>query len=508
MSASSDPVVCFGEQGPVIRGREALAREGSRRGRLLIAIATVAAAGVLAPGSTAPTQAAGCPSVPLIDSKDNVWTVDGATGALHATQYDAAEGWGTLTVAGSVLAEDPAHCGHRVAPGDVRFGELPIGALMVSRRVYVPPTGRPFVRFADVVRNPTANQVHAQIVYSGKLSYGAQTLVVATPNGNTTADPGEPWTVTDFDQAMNGPTGFSTLHVWDGENLPKTDANDGIFSNDSLTTNWTDGVATARVKYQQPDVAIAPHSTAIYLHLEAAEGTNQTTPTAFAQSFAAGPAHIFEGMSSADLGAVRNWNTTDVDGDGQPSSMDNCPTTANPQQVDTDHDGIGNACDNDIDGDGLSNAEESARKTNPLKADTDGDGKRDDVDVCPRTAGKAPNGCPDTKAPPLKLGKKPKTNVAADRFRRGLKAIAIVGEVAKVDFELRAKAKGASLSGAAYNLTIAHRSIGFGKGKRSVVLKPSKSLVGSARNFTVQLRVVATDHSGNRATRTRVIHVH
>lgn len=454
----------------------------------------------------------GCPAVPLIDSTDTVWTVDGSTGAVRAQQYDSSEGWGALTVAGVTLSEnttqDPAHCGHRVAPGDVHFGEVPIGVLMVSRQVYVPTAGQPFARFLDVIRNPTSNLAHAQLVYSGQLSYGGSTLVVATPDGDNTAEAGEPWTVTDFDQAANGPTGFSTLHVWDGENVPKADGNDGIFSNNALTTNWTDGAATARVKYQQADVAIPPHGTVIYMHVEAAEFTGQTTPQAFAHSLASGPARLFGNMSSAELVEVRNWNTSDVDGDGRATATDNCPTTPNPKQADVDHDGIGNACDADIDGDGLTNGDETSHGTNPLKADTDGDGRRDGVDVCPRTAGKAPNGCPDTKPPPLKLGKRPKKTVALAKFLHGLKATAIVGEVARLDFELRAKAHGASLAPAAYNLTLAHRTLGFGKGKRSVVLKPSRSLVGSAQDFRVQLRVIATDHSGNRRIRNRVVHVH
>lgn len=36
----------------------------------------------------------------------------------------------------------------------------------------------------------------------------------------------------------------------------------------------------------------------------------------------------------------------DTDGDGVPDVCDNCPSVANPSQVDSDHDGIGDACDN------------------------------------------------------------------------------------------------------------------------------------------------------------------
>lgn len=105
----------------------------------------------------------------------------------------------------------------------------------------------------------------------------------------------------------------------------------------------------------------------------------------------------------------------DLDGDGVPNEKDNCPRVFNPIrpmdvgcQPDADNDGIGDACDacpdsatqecehpvaSDIDGDGVPNEIDNCPTlSNPNQADADSDGTGDACDPCP-AANPGARGC-------------------------------------------------------------------------------------------------------------------
>jgi choice-of-anchor B domain-containing protein len=97
------------------------------------------------------------------------------------------------------------------------------------------------------------------------------------------------------------------------------------------------------------------------------------------------------------IGCSSDNVNTDTDNDGVENTVDNCPETSNPNQADTDGDGIGDVCDDffDSDNDGIRDNEDNCPLiTNPDQSDADNDGIGDACDA--QTGNKIP--CENGKA--------------------------------------------------------------------------------------------------------------
>ena len=102
----------------------------------------------------------------------------------------------------------------------------------------------------------------------------------------------------------------------------------------------------------------------------------------------AGPAGQAAPDGAAPDGGV-HVDPDDPDGDGV-GAGDNCPTVANPDQLDRDGDGVGDACDNcpTVANPRLA----TPGSAQPIQRDHDGDGRGDACDLCPHLASTAPDG--------------------------------------------------------------------------------------------------------------------
>jgi Ca2+-binding RTX toxin-like protein len=115
---------------------------------------------------------------------------------------------------------------------------------------------------------------------------------------------------------------------------------------------------------------------------------------------------------------------------------------------------------------------------------------------------------PDTRAPALTLRGLPTVIKRAALLKNGLGVRVTADERASLTGELLSTARSARIAATAPNLTLATRTLpAAAAGTRTLALKPSNKLIGSARRFTLIVRVVATDAAGNRRTATKTVKV-
>jgi hypothetical protein len=445
----------------------------------------------------------------VLDSSGFGWDFTSAGDVYDGNNADAYDDYGYVTVNGTFYdAAGQTTCGAEADGRQFDLGEVDLSGLKVSRKVFAPATGTPFGRIVTFLRNPSGAPIVVNLTFEGDLGSDNSTTILGTSSGdNAFTDPNNDlWGVTA--DSPTSPSDPPLAHVWDsGSTTGVADRADHVYGSTGsapTTTPWADGQQYVRALYD--NVTVPAGATIAYMLIDAQRHTIADAQAA-APALAAQPIDVFADLNDTELAELQNWNGADIDADGIANTADNCRAVANADQADQDKDGIGDACDSDIDGDGTSNADEAIRGTDPLKADTDGDGVVDKADACPTVAGKGANGCPrfdDATPPSLALSAKSKLKRKA--ALKGVKVTATTNEASTVLFELFASAKNAHIA-KSYNLALASKTAKGVNGKKSVTLKPKKSLVGSAKKFTLRVRVTATDAFGNRTVKTKTITV-
>jgi len=232
------------------------------------------------------------------------------------------------------------------------------------------------------------------------------------------------------------------VYIWDDVN------NDGAPDDASLLASLVGNISTSDTDtFEVFDIADTPVSGSFFVGVSFVDdqgeflfpaGLDQNGPYA-GESWVATSLDVTGAVLTADYGApgvfTGNWMVRaigDVDADGVRDDVDNCPVVANPDQADSNGDGVGDACDLDSDGVAdendncptVPNADQADSDGNGIgdactdgPADEDGDGVPDDTDNCPSIpnadqSDSNGDGLGDACVPPGSIG--PGTEVGED----------------------------------------------------------------------------------------------
>ncbi|MCU7892445.1 MAG: hypothetical protein KZQ78_12870 [Candidatus Thiodiazotropha sp. (ex Ustalcina ferruginea)] len=313
----------------------------------------------------------------MSDANGDYWSFDSYSGAVQDATNATTDSGFNLTVNGLnyqggynlTLSPDGR---------EVRFTPDMFDGLRVYRRAYVPEATDAFVRYIEVIENPTDSDKAVELTLTSTYANNTNSIEYMTSDGNAVLDEGDDYL------AMHDPvntTPRSLLHVFNGEHSQlEPDARTGAIGRD-----WTVGYT----------FVVPSGERRIIMHLAAMDNSFANALTV-AETLHGADGQVLAGLTSEEQTDVINFFAySDQDNDGLSDAVESQLGTLvdNP---DSDSDGLLDAFEvrygfdplsltseasADADSDGLSNLQEQEQGSDPHQADTDGDGLSDSSEV-------------------------------------------------------------------------------------------------------------------------------